>query len=225
MPLPRTLPAPDLTGRRPLALTWPAGQLVVRVHNRDYDANAFWPGRPGGARFSLLAPATNAATRQAAVDPVPVLYVADHLDGALSESVFHAITPTTSVLARVVPGATLASAVASTLRLRRPVTLVDLTTDGLHRLGVGRGDLIETGPEYYEQTVAWAEALHALMPHVDGMTWVSRQYDTSRAAVLFGDRMSADDLELDGAPMVLGAGPGLEAVQVRAERIEVTISW
>ena len=68
------------------------------------------------------------------------------------------------------------------------------------------------------------QMLHAHVPHAQGMTWVSRQFDTSRAAVLFGDRVADAVLDPVTPSLPLGVGDGLEEVMKRAERIEVTLS-
>jgi hypothetical protein len=47
-----------------------------------------------------------------------------------------------------------------------------------------------------------------------GLLWISRQRDTSRALILFGDRVKVGELALapGEVPLTLGAGEGLEAV-------------
>ncbi|HET7326208.1 MAG TPA: hypothetical protein VFJ14_02885, partial [Nocardioidaceae bacterium] len=72
--------------------------------------------------------------------------------------------------------------------------LVDLTSEGLRRLDVSRARLIESDARCNAETAAWAQALHAHREHVDGLTWVYRQDDTSRALVLFGDRVEVAEL-------------------------------
>lgn len=71
---------------------------------------------------------------------------------------------------------------------QRDLVLVDLTTDGLHRLRVPRAELIDSPPIDYASTARWAEALHRKYPTVDGLLWASRARDQDRALVLFGDR-------------------------------------
>ncbi len=218
----RDLPRPALARRRPLEVLWPADLSMLHVHDSGRDANAFWGGdRAHRSRFSPVAPHGG---RYPGDDPVPVLYVADEVEGALSESVFHDIAPTGS--RRRMPLAKLETRTLTELTPTRDLRLVDLRSDGLHRLRISRADLIETGPAYYPQTALWAAALHARVEGYDGMTWVSRQFDTSMAAVLFGDRVTAAEMPVPrgGLALPLGVGAGLEMVLERAERIEVTIT-
>jgi RES domain len=93
---------------------------------------------------------------------------------------------------------------------RRDLLLVELTSDGLRRLGLTRGELLEFDARSYPQTAAWARALHEHCARVDGLLWVTRQRATSRALLLFGDRVKVS--ELASAPgevrLTLGAGEG-----------------
>lgn len=124
---------------------------------------------------------------------VPILYAAATEQGALSETVFHDVPSGGGLIDRT--------------RLRgrrlfkmspvRDLALASFTGHGLRRLGVTRSDMVECGPKHYPETVVWAEAVHRDPARAwDGITWMSRQDDTSRAVVLFGDRVSHDDLHL-----------------------------
>jgi hypothetical protein len=73
----------------------------------------------------------------------------------------------------------------------RDLQLVNLTTDGLHRLKVPKSELITSPPIDYVDTARWAEAIHHQRPEVDGLFWMSRQRDRDQALVLFGDRAAA----------------------------------
>ena len=73
----------------------------------------------------------------------------------------------------------------------RDLQLVNLTTDGLHRLKVSKAELIASAPIDYLDTARWAQALHHQCPHVDGLFWMSRQRDRDQALVLFGDRVGS----------------------------------
>jgi hypothetical protein len=74
------------------------------------------------------------------------------------------------------------------------LVLADLTSKALRKLGIPRGDLIDTEKDLYPQTRKWAEAVHAQCPDVQGLYWVSRQDDTAHAVVLFEDRLGARPL-------------------------------
>ena len=71
----------------------------------------------------------------------------------------------------------------------RDLKLVDLTSEGLHRLKVRKEELIASPSRDYLDTAAWAEALHRQFPDVDGLIWMSRQRGRDHALVLFGDRL------------------------------------
>lgn len=80
-----------------------------------------------------------------------------------------------------------------TLCPTRDLTLVDLSTDGLHRLRVPKAELIDSTPIDYPATAAWAQALHRQSPEIDGLVWMSRQQGRGRAVVLFGDWVRTSD--------------------------------
>lgn len=84
----------------------------------------------------------------------------------------------------------------SQIELANDLTLVDLSAKALRQLGVERGHLIDTASAAYPYTRQWAQAIHAYAPQAQGMRWVSRQDDTAIAIVLFGDRVTADDVVL-----------------------------
>ncbi|WP_434575633.1 RES domain-containing protein [Pseudomonas sp. Z3-6] len=55
--------------------------------------------------------------------------------------------------------------------------------------GITRKQLIDTEKEHYPATRKWAEAIHRQCPDAQGLSWISRQDDSARAIVLFGDRI------------------------------------
>ena len=73
---------------------------------------------------------------------------------------------------------------------RRDLKLVDLTSEGLHRLKVPKEELIASPARDYPFTARWAEALHRQCPDADGLLWMSRQRDRDQALLLFGDRLA-----------------------------------
>lgn len=58
--------------------------------------------------------------------------------------------------------------------------------------------LIDTEKDQYPGTRQWAEAIHAQHPDIQGLSWVSRQDDSARAVVLFGDRVPKGTLQQVG---------------------------
>lgn len=185
---------------------------MFRCHNVFFGATEFNPGM-GRGRFHPFSDWGG--------HPVPVLYGADSFDGAVSETVFHGVA--VGGRSRLVRHALLRPLVVSSLSCRRDLNLVQLHGHGLRRLGLDRSALLDSEADSYESTALWARALHRAQRRIDGLTWVSRQHDTSRAVVLFGDRMERRDLEVVEAPLALFVGGGLERVQAAAEAAGITI--
>jgi hypothetical protein len=211
------LPPADVASLDPLLHTWPAGQQFHRCYDIDWGAREFYAGtatRRG--RFHPIAP-------KGAQDPLPVLYGASNVDGALSETVFHDV-PVRGT--KHVPYAMLLHRLVVALVPRRDLTLIDLTSPGLRRLELTHRELIDSDPRSYRATAAWAEALHDHPTQPDGLLWVSRQHNTSTALVLFGDRVPLEDITAasDAVPLTLGAGEGLTAVCLAANRASITIT-
>jgi hypothetical protein len=200
-----------------LNLTWPAGERLWRCHDAAWGPAAFYPGdTTHRGRFHPFTPA-------GALGPLPVLYAADDVDGALSESVFHDVPVRGD---KHVPHAKLRHRVLSALEVTRDLRLVDLTSPGLSRLGLTRAELIDSDARSYPDTAPWTAALHDHPLGADGLLWVSRQHDTSRCVVLFADRVPAGELQpttpVTTLPLALGAG--LELASVAADRAGITIT-
>jgi len=186
--VPGATPAPTSPLRATMT-TLSKGQSLERVHADRFGATQFNPGAVGNARFSPI--------RNGKSETIPTLYAGTTLDCALLETVFHDVPYTAGF--KSVDKARLTGQVHSTIETHSDLTLVDLTTVALRKLGVTRPQLIETEKDRYPQTRAWAEALHREFPEAQGLTWVSRQDDTARAYVLFGDRIPASALKQKGA--------------------------
>ncbi len=207
------LPAPPGPQRLdPLVSEWAAGRPLVRVHRHEFAPTSFNPGG-GRGRFHPFAAEDGSA--------VPTLYAADSVDGALSETVFRAVP--VHGTARTLRASRLEPLRLSVLVPNRNLRLAALYGHGLRRLGLLRRDLIDTEIVRYERTAAWAAALHAARAALDGLEWVSRQHDASRAVVLFGDRVAAGDLTLREGPIPLDRGPGWNLVLEAAEAAGIVI--
>ncbi len=169
-------------------LPWPKGRTIHRIHLTNYGAAQFNPGVAGNARFSPITAANGRA--------IPTLYGGATFDCAAMETVFHDV-PFAAGL-KTYDKRKLMGQVHSRLTPKRDIALVDLSGVALKRLGVKRTDLIDTEKDQYPRTRKWAEAIHAACPTAAGLCWVSRQDDSARAAVLFGDRMDDADLAPQG---------------------------
>ena len=130
--------------------------------------------------------------------------------------------------------------------LTAPVSLplIDLTDDGLSRVGLSRAQLVATTPEHYACTREWSEALHGR--RVGGVTpvgllWQSRIAELAQADsllladlltvasdvfVLFGDRVPTDPAAwLPGDPHYddLASGYGRSLAELIAEQLGAVI--
>lgn len=219
VPPPTIVPAPpaDPASLDPLLYVWASGTGLVRCYDVNWGSRDFHAGDAGHrGRFSPFRAAVQG-------DNLPVLYAANDLAGALSETIFHDVPARGT---KHVPIAKLRHRLAVTLVADRDLRLVDLTSDGLRRLDLSRAELIESDARTYSSTAAWARTLHAHPEAFDGLTWVSRQRDTSRAVIIFGDRVAKDSLSVsaDEIPLPLALGAGLERVLELADRADITIT-
>ena len=112
----------------------------------------------------------------------------------------------------------------SMLQIRQVLQLADLASVPLRKLGVTRKQLIDTEKDQYPFTRKWAALIYRQCPQVQGLSWVSRQDDSARAFMLFGDRIDEGVLLPDGDPRsLLEDGVTYDAVLDLAERIGVLI--
>lgn len=163
---------PDGRDIDPLVETLAADTVLYRVHDDQFAADSYNPGstpaRPTH-RFSFFGSPT-----------IPVLYASDTLEGAVSETILHDIPAAGGrVEARVVR-----TKVLSTVVVQRPLRLLSLHGLGFRKIGAEEDSITRTPPSDHVSTVPWAEAAHRT--GLDGLCWMSRHHDTSRAVVLFG---------------------------------------
>ena len=177
----RAIPPPPILH---ITLTaWPAGAVLHRVHNLDYGAVQFNPGIRGNARFSPIADLDG--------NLIPTLYGGSSFACAAMESVFHDVPFAAGF--KAYDKGKLAGQGHSQFTAAQDLVLADLASRSLRKLGVERKQLIDTEKDQYPVTRQWAVAIHAAFPEVQGLCWISRQDDSARAVVLFGDRI-ADEL-------------------------------
>lgn len=170
--------------------TLPSGSELHRVHQTKYGGAQFNAANAGNARFSPLPEGTTV---------VPTMYAGDNLECALMETLFHDV-PFTNGPKRMRTGK-IDPLSYSVLTTQKDIQLADLTSIGLKRLGVPRKDLIDTATTKYPRTREWAIAIRKARSDVQGLTWISRQHDTQRAFVLFGDRLK-DKLAKEAVSLV-----------------------
>lgn len=190
------------------------GTVLHRVHQSQYQADQFNPGVRGNARFSPIQDDHGRA--------IPTLYAGTALPCALMESVFHDVPHTAGF--KSFDKAKLAGQIHSTVRVEAGLQLVDLSSVALRKLGVTRKQLIDTAKDQYPATRKWAMALHRQCPQAQGLSSVSRQDDSTRAVVLFGDRIAEGALQAGDESHSLTDDPGTyNAVLDLADRIGVSI--
>ncbi|EDT3379585.1 RES family NAD+ phosphorylase [Salmonella enterica subsp. enterica serovar Mbandaka] len=206
-------PAPSATLHATLT-ELPQGQVLHRVHQDQYRADQFNPGVRGNARFSPI--------QDDQGQPIPTLYGGTTMDCALMETVFHDVPHTAGF--KTFDKGKLAGQVHSTVEVAQPLRVVDLASVPLRKLGITRKQLIDTEKDQYPATRQWAEALHRQCPDAQGLSWVSRQDDSARAVVLFGDRIPNGALKPQGASRSLvDDGNAYDSVLDLADRIGVSI--
>ncbi|EPT9140726.1 RES family NAD+ phosphorylase [Klebsiella michiganensis] len=206
-------PAPPVTLHVTLT-ELPQGNLLHRVHQNQYRADQFNPGVQGNARFSPILDDKG--------NPIPTLYAGTTMDCALMETIFHDISHTAGF--KSFDSGKLGGQVHSILKIAQPLQLVDLASVPLRKLGVTRKQLIDTEKDQYPATRRWAEAIYQQYPQVQGLSWISRQDDSARAVVLFGDRITQSALRSnDTSRSLLEDGDAYDAVLDLAERIGVSV--
>ena len=169
-------------------LTWAAGTPIHRVHLDCYGADQFNPGIRGNARFTPI--------HDEHGQPIPTLYGGTSFDCAAMETVFHDVPFAAGF--KTYDKGKLAGQQHSLLHCVQDLLLVDLGSKALRKLGVPRKLLIDTEKDQYPLTRCWAEAIHRQCAHVQGLCWTSRQDDSARALMLFGDRVGAGSLVRQG---------------------------
>lgn len=190
------------------------GEVLHRVHLGKYQADQFNPGVHGNARFSPIEDEHG--------KPIPTLYGGTTMDCALMETVFHDVPHTAGF--KSFDKGKLVEQVHSVVQVQQELQLVDLASVPLRKLGVTRNQLIDTEKDQYPATRKWAEAIHVQCPQAQGLSWVSRQDDSARAVVLFGDRVPEEALRPKGASRsLLDDADAYDAVLDLADRIGVNI--
>jgi hypothetical protein len=194
--------------------SWPAGTVLHRVHHSQYGGVQFNPGVQGNARFSPI--------RNIHGNPIPTLYGGSSFACAAMESVFHDIPFVAGF--KAYDKSKLAGQVHSQFDAAADLLLADLGSKALRKLGVPRNALIDTEKDQYPLTRLWAEAIHAQCPQVQGLCWTSRQDDSARAVVLFGDRIAGGALrQVSPSRSLAGDAGAYGELLALAEQIGVDI--
>jgi hypothetical protein len=155
----------------PATATLPEGHLLYRVLSATRTATDFNPGFGSPTRFGFFGS-----------PKVPIMYAADTEDAAIAETLLHDIPAPGGLL----PYDQYATKVLVRLKVTRSVRLGVLHGTGLRRLKVTAGELTASAASSYHSTVRWAAAAHGA--GLDGLVWMSRQCNDTKAYVFFGDR-------------------------------------
>jgi hypothetical protein len=90
---------------------------------------------------------------------IPTLYGGTTFDCAAMETIFHDVPFAPGL--KTFDKQKLADQVYSQVTPKRTLSLADLSTKALRKLGVQRNELIDTEKDVYPSTRKWAEAIHA----------------------------------------------------------------
>ena len=151
-----------------------AGHLLHRVLSATRTATDFNPGFGARTRFGFFG--------NPGKPIVPIMYAADTEDAAIAETLLHDIPAEGGLL----PYDQYADKVLVRLEVTQRLRVGVLHGTGLRRLKVRAGELTSSPASSYDTTVRWAEAAHNA--GLDGLVWMSRQCNDTKAYVFFGDR-------------------------------------
>ena len=169
--------------------TLPEKQLLYRVFANVRAATDFNPGVGAPTRFGFFGKPV-----------VPIMYAAHTEEAAVAESLLHDIP----VVGGNLPYDQYAAKALARLEVTRELRLAVLHGMGLRRLEVAPEDVTSSPASTYPDTVHWAEAAHGI--GMDGMVWMSRLCNNSKAYVFFGDKC-ADAFAQDHSHARIFASP------------------
>ena len=151
--------------------TLPEGHLLYRVLSATRTATEFNPGYGARTRFGFFGKPV-----------VPIMYAADTEDAAIAETLLHDIPAEGGLL----PYDQYATKVLVRLKVEQQLRVAVLHGTALRRLKVTAGELTSSPASSYATTVRWAQVAHDA--GFDGLVWMSRQCNDTKAYVFFGDR-------------------------------------
>ena len=167
-------------------VTFEAGALLERIHDRNYRSNEFNPCNGAPTRFAPI--------QDLQGDCVPSLYAGDTLESAIYETIFHDIPA--EARRKTVPRMLVEGRAHGQLEVLRDLKLASLRGPDLKKWRISRDSLTMTSPKLYPATARWAEAIHHQYPEVEGLIWTSNQCDPDTACLFFGDRVASTDFRV-----------------------------
>jgi hypothetical protein len=156
---------------KPKIETLSAGHLLYRVFTNSLRPTEFNPGVGAPTRFGFFGKPV-----------VPIMYAADTEEAVIAETLLHDIPVEGGLLAYD----DYARKALARLEVRRDLRIAVLHGMALRRLKVSPEDVTSSPASTYADTVRWAEAAHRI--GVDGMVWMSRLCNSTKAYVFFGDK-------------------------------------
>jgi hypothetical protein len=172
-----------------------------RVHDLDprtekYTAAAFNGSGRGDARFSPL-------RRPDTGEVIPTIYAASTLRGAIMETILHDVPVPASGYIHDIERDLVSNLHMSSIGVQE-LHLVNLTSTGLRAAGMKHSDLFDDDKLDYARTREWAAWCWAEYADAQGLIWISRQDNQSKAVMLFGDRMSEPVADLHNTSHIAG---------------------
>jgi RES domain len=206
-PLPE-IPSVDQLATDLQVESWGAGEQLVRVYHRDHGPQSFNP-TPGSARFRPV--------RTPGGDVVPTAYGAADVETALAETLLRGVDALASKSRRRLFVKEVAGIEMAIVVPKDEIALARFRGQGLTRLKLRRSDVIDYEAIRYPYTAEWGQAVFDCPVDVGGIVWTSKQSDAERAVMLWEGPVNPKDLVLDGPPIPLDSGQGLEMVRSACE--------
>lgn len=190
-----------------------SGTVLHRIHDQSRSPTAFNPCRGRPTRF---APIEDDEGRC-----VPSLYAGSTFDSAAYETLFRGIP--VHAHRKTAPLSAVISRAHGTFQPLRDLTLASLRAPDLAKWGVSRDALIASSPQHYQETAAWAKAIHDQCPRIEGLVWTSSQCDPDDAYLFFGDRVRPGDLRIVSVRDGSSDPAFLADVRLAGQRAGITI--
>lgn len=183
-----------------------AATFLYRVHDERFDGNSFNPCAGEPTRFTHL--------RDENGECVPTSYAATTLDGAAFETVFRGIPNKY----QAVPRQSLDDRMISVVQPKRALLLVPIFTPELKAWSLDQAEVLAPRSDTYTFCRALAHQCWCDNPMADGLIWASVQDSAAHAMLLFGDRLSGDDLTVVSSRCVRTDPTALDDLENAASR-------
>lgn len=109
----------------------------------------------------------------------------------------------------------------TSIEATQPLSLVDLTSPGLRRIGLSCSDLIDTNAASYPFTQKFAKNLFTQFPTAQGIRWVSRLYDEGVCIVLWDERIASGILVQSSIPVSVFTVPTMSQILDLVDQLDM----